>query len=221
MQRIPEPDLMNDEAQAQAYAAADFAEPHERFVELFRELFPHWHGTGWVLDLGCGPADVTLRFARAYPGCMIHGVDGAAAMLRLGRKAVAAAGCAGRVDLIEGYLPGAALPRARYDAVISNSLLHHLNDPGVLWRAVAAHAQPGAPIWVMDLRRPANEGEVQALVARYAQGEAEVLRRDFYHSLLAAYRSDEVEQQLHAASLDYLQVRVIGDRHLTVSGVMA
>jgi ubiquinone/menaquinone biosynthesis C-methylase UbiE len=36
-----------------------------------------------VLDLGCGPADVTIRFAKANPGYKFHGVDGSAAMLKL------------------------------------------------------------------------------------------------------------------------------------------
>ncbi|HEX6174620.1 MAG TPA: SAM-dependent methyltransferase, partial [Candidatus Binatia bacterium] len=62
MERIPEPELMDEDEQARAYALADFAEPHNHFVELFRECFPDEAITGHVLDLGCGPADVTLRF---------------------------------------------------------------------------------------------------------------------------------------------------------------
>jgi len=219
VERVPEPELMDDAAQALAYAGGDFAEPHERFVSLFRETFPAWH-RGTVLDLGCGPADVTLRFARAYPDAVVHGVDGAPAMLRLGEAAVTAAGCAAQVRLVAGYLPGAVLPAARYDAVISNSLLHHLADPAVLWRTIAAHATPGAPIFVMDLQRPATPGEVDALVAHYAAGEPGLLRRDFQHSLCAAYRPEEVAAQLRAAGLDRLVVRTISDRHLLVSGVM-
>jgi hypothetical protein len=33
MDRIPEPELMDDEAQAKAYADADFAAPHERCAQ--------------------------------------------------------------------------------------------------------------------------------------------------------------------------------------------
>jgi SAM-dependent methyltransferase len=218
MERIPEPELMNEAAQARAYAEADFAEPHERFVTLFGEFFPEVDPAGWVLDLGCGPADITLRFARAHPRCRIDGVDGAGAMLALGREAVEAAGLVERVRLVHGYLPGATLPRPRYEAVISNSLLHHLADPLVLWRAVAAHAESGAPVFVMDLMRPESREAAAALVEQYAAGEPEVLRRDFHHSLLAAYTPAEVEGQLVAAGLAGLAVRPVSDRHLTVSG---
>ncbi len=219
MERVPEPELMDEAGQALAYARADFTEPHERFVDLFAERFPGFGGAQHVLDLGCGPADICLRFARRYPECRIDGVDGAEAMLRLGREAAGESGLGDRLHLVHGYLPGAALPRERYDAVISNSLLHHLADPMVLWQTVRAHAAPGAPVFVMDLMRPDSRGQAEALLTRYAAGEPEVLRHDFFHSLLAAYRPDEVEAQLAAANLP-LRVEVVSDRHLIAFGAV-
>lgn len=218
MERVPEPELMDDAAQAAAYACADFEQPHARFVELFRATFPAGAITGTVLDLGCGPADITVRFARAYPECAVHGVDGAEAMLAHGRERLKREGLSGRVRLIRGYLPEAQLPLAGYDAIISNSLLHHLRDPMVLWNAVKRCAKPGAPVFVMDLLRPPSREQAQALVDEYAAGEPAVLRHDFFHSLLAAYRRGEVEAQLRTAGLGGLEVAIVSDRHLLVFG---
>ncbi len=184
---------------------------------MLNEAFGGQRLTGCMLDLGCGPADITLRVARHHPACELHGVDGARAMLCLGEAAVDRCGLGERIRLIEGYLPGAGLPRERYDAVISNSLLHHLADPMVLWEAIRAHGRPGAPVFVMDLMRPESREQAQALVDTYAADEPEILRHDFYHSLLAAYRPDEVREQLISAGLA-LEVKVEGDRHFTVSG---
>lgn len=218
MQRTPEPELMDDAEQARAYAEADFEEPHNQFVAQFRSLFPGEDAQGDVLDLGCGPADVLIRFARAFPRCHIDGIDGAAAMLAHGQAAVERAGFSPRVRLFHGYLPGAELPNKHYAAVISNSLLHHLNDPAVLWRAVRDHAAPGAAVFVMDLMRPASPAQAQDLVDQYATNEPEVLRRDFYNSLLAAYEVGEVTQQLLGAGLPQLRVEAVSDRHLVVWG---
>ena len=218
MERIPEPELMNETEQAAAYAFADFEEPHSRFVALFRETFPDEAIEGTVLDLGCGPGDITIRFVHAYPRCTVHGVDGAAAMLAHGRRRVEAEGLQERVRLLEGYLPGAALPLDGYDAVISNSLLHHLREPMVLWDTVNRYARPGAPVFIMDLLRPADYEQAQALVDEYAAGEPDILRHDFYHSLLAAYRCEEVTAQLQAAALGSLSVQAISDRHLLIYG---
>lgn len=210
MQRIAEPELMDDAAQAAAYAAADFAEPHNAFVAAFRARFPTFVA-GRVADLGCGPADVSLRFAHALPQVRLLGVDGAAAMLALARQASVAAGLAERVEFLQAYLP-APLP-GLFDAVISNSLLHHLADPATLWQTILAVARPGAPILVMDLLRPESPAQAAALVARHAAAAPPVLAQDFYHSLLAAWRPDEVREQIAAAGLEQLQVAVTSDRH--------
>jgi len=95
MQREPEPELMEGSEQVRAYAEADFAEAHDLFVALLRARFPHARPRR-ALDLGCGPCDVTRRFARAYADCSITAVDGSGAMLAEARMRNRSAGLAGR-----------------------------------------------------------------------------------------------------------------------------
>ena len=218
MKRSPEPELMLGEAQARAYAEADFAEPHGHFIELFDKTFSTGTVTGYVLDLGCGPADISLRFARKYPDCVVHGVDGSEAMLSFGRVAVQRENFIERVELFCFHLPSRDLPRPRYDLILSNSLLHHLNDPQVLWETVKQFSEPGTPVFVMDLMRPPTETQASEMVGSYTLGEPEILKADFCHSLLAAYSQDEVESQLKTADLMHLTTQVVSDRHLIVCG---
>ena len=218
MRRTPEPELMLGQEQARAYAQADFEEPHSHFMELFARRFPQEQAAGYVLDLGCGPADISLRFARAYPQARIHGVDGSEAMLKFGKEAVCREGFEERVQLIHCTLPTMELPQKSYDGVISNSLLHHLQDPQVLWQAIKQFALPAAPVFVMDLMRPANQAQAQEWVATHAATAAEVVKHDFYHSLLAAYREDEIQSQLQEAGLKRFSVEVVSDRHIIVWG---
>jgi len=217
MRRVLEPELMDDEAQARAYAEADFEEPNARFAAMCAGFIGELPAGAAVLDLGCGPGDITLRIASANPAVEVHGVDGSAAMLALGEAALAAHPGL-RVSFIAGLVPDAELPRARYQAVVSNSLLHHLHDPAGLWRMIRARGVAGAPVLVMDLKRPASEEAAQALVDQYAAGEPEVLQRDFYNSLLAAFEPEEVRDQLAAAGLGHLVVEETSDRHLVVRG---
>ncbi len=219
MQRITEPELMESPAQAEAYAQADFEAPHQCFLALFGQKFPGLDLAGTALDLGCGPGDVALRFARAYPQCAVHGVDGSPAMLAASTLCHARhPGLRDRVRLCQGYLPGASLPQERYDAIISNSLLHHLPDPLVLWQSVLRWAAPGAPVFVVDLRRPGTEAEARQLTERYTVGEPEVLRHDFYHSLFSAFEPDEIRAQLLACGLGHLHMETPSDRHVLIWG---
>lgn len=215
MQRIPEPELMDDLEQARAYAEADFSEPHQAFVRHFRERFPDF-ARGAVLDLGCGPADVTMRFATAYPEAAVTGVDGAEPMLALGRERLARHGLGDRVELVRLRLP--APLEKRYDAIISNSLLHHLADPAVLWDSIRQAARPGACVFVMDLTRPHSIEAAERLAATYAAEAPAVLRKDFFNSLLAAYQPEEIAAQLRAAGLAHLKIGEVSDRHVAVWG---
>lgn len=218
MKRVPEPELMDDLEQARAYALADFSEPHQAFIDHFARCFPR-HQPQRVLDLGCGPADISIRFARAYPDCEITGVDGAEAMLAFGREAIEAAGVAARIRLRHAHLPATLAGEETVDTVISNSLLHHLADPAVLWETLRQFRRARVAVFVMDLMRPLSEQAARELVLHYADGEPQILKRDFYHSLCAAYRPDEIHAQLRATGLArHLQMEVVSDRHLVIWG---
>jgi SAM-dependent methyltransferase len=216
--RVPEPELMDDPLQARAYSDADFSEPHQAFVDGFVARFPglEEHAIR-VVDLGCGPGDVTVRFARALPRAHVVGVDASETMLTLARERVSAAGLDHRVAFEQRHLPDEHLVPAGFDVVISNSLLHHLRDPHGLWRSITACAAPGAAVLIMDLCRPADRAALDSLVLEHTPEAPPVLQRDFRASLMAAYRPDEVRAQIADAGL-VLQVEQTTDRHLIAWG---
>lgn len=216
MDRIPEPELMDDAEQARAYAQADFAEPNRAFVELVETRLAPLPRAGRVVDLGCGPADIPVRLSLRHPGFEIDAVDGSDAMLAHGARAIEASGA--RVQLHCARLGEEPLEAGAYDLVLSNSLLHHLPDAALLWRSVRRLAAPGARVLVMDLARPDTPGRARELVEQYAGDEPEVLRRDFLASLHAAFTLSEVRAQLESAGLASLSVAATSDRHLCVWG---
>jgi ubiquinone/menaquinone biosynthesis C-methylase UbiE len=217
MNRVLEPELMTDPDQATAYAAADFAAVNQGFVDRFRALFPDF-ARGRMVDLGCGPADIPIRFCRALPAVTVTGVDGSAAMLAPGRRAVAAAGLAARVTLVRARLPGGDRAPGGFHAVVSNSLVHHMPHPDVFWSEVARLGRAGAPALIMDLHRPDSTARARAIVETYSMDEPEVLRRDFFHSLCAAFTLDEIRAQIAKAGLDRLRCEVASDRHRVAWG---
>ncbi len=220
MKRIPEAEMMNDAAQAAAYAGADFVQPNTLFVDTFARCFPDFNGC-WMIDLGCGPADIPIRFARAYPGLQLVAVDGADAMIALASEAVQHAGMTARVQPVRwrlGREPAPEVAQRSFDAAISNSLLHHMADPRVLWSTILQCVEPAAPVLVMDLERPRDEARARDMVEEHSGDEPAILKHDFFHSLLASYRVEEVRTQLDTAGLPHFKVERLGDRHLVAYG---
>lgn len=220
MKRRPEPELMDSEAQTLAYAEADFDEANTLFTERFLARFSDLPARGRLADLGCGPGDITIRLARALPGWELTGLDAGPNMLKQAERRLADPSLAQRVRFRLAYLPDPELHSAEWDAVVSNSLLHHLPRPAVLWDSIVQLGAPGAAVQVMDLMRPDSEDHAQRLVEHYAGDAPAVLREDFYRSLLAAYTPEEVSAQLIQAGLDRLKIESASDRHWIVSGTL-
>ena len=218
MQRVTEPELMNDSAQVAAYTQADFEEAHSTIVNQFSRYFPNITRVDSLLDLGCGPGDITVRFAHKFPSCRVDAVDGAENMLIAARRRIESESLQNRIILHQYQLPNCELPAHDYDVIVSNSLLHHLHEPQDLWSCIRKYATHQTAIYICDLMRPDSQGEAKLLVEEYARQEPEILRNDFYNSLLAAFTVDEVAAQLNTANLAGLKVEIISDRHLTIHG---
>jgi ubiquinone/menaquinone biosynthesis C-methylase UbiE len=215
MDRVLEPEIMDGEVEADAYARADFSDSNQWYVDhLVREFAGHLAN---VVDLGCGPADVPVRLARAMPAARITAVDGSAAMLRRALEAVRAAGLQDRIHVHQGRLPDLALAEHSFDAVLSKDMLHHLPDPQVLWNEARRLGRAGGAVYVMDLMRPDSPLEAREIVERVSRDEDPVLKEDFYNSLCAAFTVEEVRAQLRVAKLP-LHVEQISDRHMRVRG---
>ena len=222
MERLCEPELMQDVLQAEAYAAADFSSSDQAVLERIEALLGvpgQGEGEGLsVVDLGCGPGNISFLLARRWPEASVLGIDGSAAMLAIAEARRRADPAAHRhLRFQQLVLPSQHLP-APCSVVVSNSLLHHLHDPGVLWDSVRRLSRQGTRLYVRDLRRPATSAELEALVHRHAASAPAVLRRDYTHSLRAAFTRDEVVRQLEAAGLEGLEVLEVDDRYLEIQG---
>src|SRR5512137_3116445 len=121
MKRVLEPELMEDESQVKAYAEADFEIPHNEFIQRLKSFLANPEFAGTALDLGCGPGDISYRFAKAFPLSKIHAVDGSKPMLDHA-KSLLTSGLAKRILFIEGLLPDVILPQPGYEIIFSNSL---------------------------------------------------------------------------------------------------
>ena len=218
MDRVLEPELMDDPEQALVYARANFEKENQGFVDRFCEYFPEFT-EGHILDMGCGPGDIPIRFAQGLFSCRITGVDASEPMIGLAVEAVKRAGLADRITFLCERFQKVSLVEP-LDAGVSNSLLHHVPNPLQFWYRLRQLVKPGSPVLVMDLLRPDSSEEAQGIVDLYAAKEPEMLRRDFYNSLLASFTEDEVAAQLAEMNLSRLIIDVVDDRHWVVSGII-
>ena len=222
MQRIPEPELMTTQEQVDAYAHADFNSGDARTVALVAQLIDK---TGplpenpVIVDLGCGPGNIAIRLAEVLPNAQVIGIDGSEAMLAVAKQR--SVETSREIKFVGMQLQDtAAFFKDSADLVVSNSLLHHLHDPDLLWTVTQAIAKPGCRVLHRDLRRPSSLAEVHHLQQQHLSEAPSILIQDFIASLVAAFTTDEVSQQLRRAEMNRVKAWSEDDRYLVVSGLV-
>ena len=218
MQRCPEPELMNGVDQVAAYAAADFSAGDDVTIDRIRSLVAErpLGKSPIVVDLGCGPGNITVLLARLLPEATVIGIDGAERMLELARQRAADQNLA--IEFLHQDLR--QIKGLKADLVVSNSLLHQLHDPLLLWRVTSQLANRGCRVLHRDLRRPKSMDELNHLQTLHLPDAPELLLQDFRASLRAAFEPAEVVDQLRITGMKQLSVQLEGDRYLVVSGLV-
>jgi ubiquinone/menaquinone biosynthesis C-methylase UbiE len=98
-----------------------------------------------VLDIGCGPGDVSFIAARLVgPSGSVLGVDAALEMIELARARAAEQGLSA-VHFTQSAIDAIALDEP-VDAVVGRLILMHLPDPAATLRRLSSFVRPGGVI---------------------------------------------------------------------------
>jgi SAM-dependent methyltransferase len=119
-------------------------------------------GGGRLLEVGCGTGSHLIQLAKAFPGCQCVGVDIDPTGLAAARSAIAKAGVAERVTIVEGDV-GEKIEPASFDAVVMIEVLHEIGPalrPGVV-RSCARALRPGGWLAIIDETYPSTLAETR------------------------------------------------------------
>jgi ubiquinone/menaquinone biosynthesis C-methylase UbiE len=225
--RVPEPEVMDDSNEVQAYSSATanayLSNIDDTFVEhALRLIGPE---SGEALDIGCGPGQILTKLAARLPEWRFWGIDRSLTMIRRARQGPDSHERHGenrvtpRTNGNTSFIAGDAglLPfrDASFDLVLCNSVLHHIGDPSRLFVQIRRVAKPGAAILLRDLRRPSRIAF--ALHVRWHGRHYEGLMYKLYcDSVRAAYTGEELSAMLSVAGITGARVFTHGRTHLGI-----
>jgi ubiquinone/menaquinone biosynthesis C-methylase UbiE len=213
LDRVLEPEIMDDWQEATAYDAMDFSAVNRDFALAAIDLHPH---AVRVLDIGTGTAHIPIMLCQEKSCYQILGVDLAPSMLVLGRKNIEAAGLLQqiRLELVDGK--NMPYPNWDFDLVLSNSLVHHLPNPISFFQEVARLVKPNGAVLIRDLLRPDSEAEIDRIVS--AAGDFGHRQNQLFRdSLAAALTLAEVQELITIAGMKDYYLAQSSDRHWSLS----
>ena len=225
--RTLEPEVMDTVEEAVDYNSMDHSEVNRVFVDDLLAAAANSFDDARlqsvteplrILDVGTGTALIPIEFCRRPVTASVWAIDLAVEMLTLAERNLRDAGLDGRI-LLE-HVDAKLLPYDdnEFDWIISNSIIHHIPQPGDSMREMLRVLRPGGLLFVRDLMRPKSDADVVQLVATYAGQENEHSQQLFRQSLHAALTVPEMQELMVDLNWPADCVTQTSDRHWTVSG---
>lgn len=128
-----------------------------------------------VLDLGCGPGQLSLLVQQGCPGARVTGVDVDPKVHQIAHRRIAAAGA--DIDLRLGTIEELGFAPGSFDRVLTAFVLHHLTtqEKRSTLRAVRQVLRPGGELHIVDLGAPRTVlARLGAYVYRWSHGAERV-----------------------------------------------
>ena len=217
MDRVLEAEVMESPEEAISYDAMDHSEPNEAFVQRLVDLGAHGH----MLDIGTGPGHIPLMVCEKIEGATVFGLDMSREMLNIARQHLEASAFSHCIEYHLGDAKEIAFPDAAFDTVFSNTILHHIPDPGPFIHEAWRVLKPGGILLIRDLFRPVDQATLDHLVSEYAGDCDDYQRKMFADSLHAALTPGELRELADALGLNDVEIVIDTDRHMSLQTMSA
>ena len=228
--RILEPEVMDTREEALDYDAMDHSEVNRIFIDDFLSAL-QTAGLGaeemgnrsqqiMVLDVGTGTAQIPIELSRRSISCKVTAIDLSVEMLNVAARNVASAGFEQNITLQRIDAKTLSYENASFDAVISNSIVHHIPEPVHALREMIRVLSHGGVLFVRDLLRPDDRKTLDQLVAAYAGDANPHQQQMFRESLNAALTLSEIRQLLNELDKSVEWAVQTTERHWTINGCL-
>ena len=229
MERIPEPELMEEKAQVISYDEADFSEGEVNLINQINYYLLRKNISlgekDLILDLGCGPGNISEKLAIKWPNTAVVGIDGSKEMIlraeynkNIHTNKEKLKNLVYICSDIKDIKSNNFLIKKRISLLVSNSLIHHITNLEDFFNTIRSLSCSITVNFHKDLKRPFDEKSALELKAQCSTKYNEILTNDYYASLRASYTFKELKNFTLENDLSSLDVFEDGDEYLIVYG---
>ena len=229
MERIAEPELMEKKEQVISYDQADFSEGEVNLINQINHYLLKkdisLNEKDLIVDLGCGPGNISEKLAVKWPNTEVIGIDGSKEMiLRAEHNKDISSNKKNLKNLsyicldIKDIKSNNFLSKKEISLLVSNSLIHHITYLEDFFNSISSLSSEKTINFHKDLKRPLDEKSALELKAQCSNKYNETLTNDYYASLRASYTLKELKNFILENELSSLEVFEDGDKYLIVYG---
>ena len=139
---------------------------------------------GTFLEIGSGPAFLSIEIARRAPKAQIICLDISPTMVDIATRNVAEAGLSERISFRYGDAANMPFKDAEFDFVVSSGSLHHWRKPVQVFNEIYRVLKPGKPALISDMNKNASKEKVEEFSKPI---KSRLMRWGLRHSVREAY----------------------------------
>jgi len=229
MDREPESELMNKKSQVKAYCAADFSLGEINLIKFISNYLEinniNLSKNDLIVDLGCGPGNISEKLSERWPDVKVLGIDGSKEMIREAESRMFKNKIMGKYGNLN-YLCSdirkisshEIFSRKEITLLVSNSFIHHIIDIDNFFEFIINLSNKQTINFHKDLIRPKDEKTALKLKDKCSQKYSAILTNDYYASLKASYRRNEIQKKILELDLESMNVIEESAEYLIVYG---
>ena len=229
MERVPEPELMEEKEQVNSYDQADFSEGEVNLINQINHYLLRKNiflgEKDLIVDLGCGPGNISEKLAIKWPNSEVVGIDGSKEMIlrakynkNISTRKKNLKNLSYSCSDIKDIKSNNFLFKKRISLLVSNSLIHHITNLEDFFNTIISLSSNNTVNFHKDLKRPLDEKSALELKPKCATKYNKILTNDYYASLRASYTFKEVKSFTLENDLSSLDVFEEGENYLIVYG---
>ena len=229
MERVPEPELMEEKEQVISYDEADFSEGEVNLINQINYYLLRKNISlgekDLIVDLGCGPGNISEKLAIKWPNTAVVGIDGSKEMIlraeynkNISNNQKKLKNLRYICSDIKDIKSTNFLLKKKISLLVSNSLIHHITNLEDFFNTIKSLSSNSTVNFHKDLKRPLDEKSALELKAQCSKIYNETLTNDYYASLKASYTFKELKNFTLENDLSSLDVFEEGENYLIVYG---
>ena len=229
MERTVEPELMESEEQVISYANADFSVGENNLINQINHYLVknniNLNKQELVVDLGCGPGNISEKLSIKWPNATVFGIDGSKEMIRIAELNKKKSSNRSQLKNlhyicadIKNFEASEVFLEKNISLLVSNSLIHHITYLEDFFNCIGRLSTNETINFHKDLKRPYNEKLALELKEKCSSKYNDILTNDYYSSLKASYTSKELNTFILKNKYSSLEVFEEGNQYLVMYG---
>lgn len=185
---------------------AEFARNSEEMQNEYRRLAEKvvslFEG-GKLLEIGPGPAYVSIEIAKRLPKVEIIGLEISDTMIEIAKKNAKEHEVSEKITLKKGDASKMPLEDSEFDFVITSGSLHHWKKPTQVVNEIYRVLRPGCRALVSDLMKDAPKEKVDDFANKI---DSKLMRWGLKHSFKESYTARQIEQMIKSTHFREIEI---------------